>query len=80
MKEIENRENIPLRTFMVPVAYECYGRVPVTGRFKNAKEVLQYADEHSDEFNLPSTAEYLDESFEVDMDGVVLDEHGNEVE
>ena len=78
MKEIENRENIPMRTFMVPVT--CYGRVPVTGRFKNAEEVLQYADEHSDEFKLPSNAEYLEDSFEIDMAGIVQDEYGNEVE
>ena len=80
-KETDNEERlVPVMTYYVPVSYTVYGHSPVTGRFRSAEEALAWADENVDYISLPDDGEYMVGSFEVDMDGVVLDGYGGHVE
>ena len=63
------------KTYFVPVVYEMYGRVPV--KAVSPKEAYEWANEHIDELKLPSDASYLEDSFEVDGSGIIMDEEEN---
>ena len=56
------------KTYLVPVVYQMMGYVEVEA--SSPKEAKEFAAEHWDELPLPDNAEYLEGSFEVDMDGV----------
>ena len=59
----------PKMVYKVPVVWSMMGYVLVDA--EGADEALIYAVEHLDEFDLPRNGEYLEDSFEVDTEGVV---------
>lgn len=63
------------KVYLVPVYWEMYGRVSVEA--ESPEKALEYAREHMDEYKLPYKSEYVEGSFDVDMDGTVLDLEGN---
>lgn len=63
------------KTYLVPVYWEMFGRVSVEA--ESPEKALEYAREHMDEYKLPYKSEYVEGSFDVDMEGTVLDLEGN---
>ena len=60
-----------LKEYQVPVSYEMCGHVTVWGRFDKLDDARKLAQAHINDFPLPKDAEYLEDSFAVDVDGVV---------
>ena len=58
------------KIFKVPCAWEMYGHVEVEA--KNEEEAIRIAQENINEFPLPKDGEYLEGSFEIDTEGIVL--------
>lgn len=56
--------------FKVPVVWSAMGYVTVNA--DDEETAVKYVKEHLDEFSLPIDSEYLDDSFEVDEEGMVL--------
>ena len=69
-KIIGNTEDETMKTFWIPVAYSMYGHVPV--RAKTEHDAFCWATENIDELPLPDDGTYLEESFEVDTDGMAI--------
>lgn len=61
--------------YLIPVVYSMYGRVEAKGR--TPEEALEWAVENAYELPLPDDASYLEDSFEVDEEGIILDQYGN---
>ena len=61
--------------YLVPVVWQMYGRVEIEA--SSPEEALKIAQEKTD-IPLP-TGFYLEDSFEVDTDGIIMDEDGNVV-
>lgn len=62
------------KTFLVPVVYQMYGRVEV--KAEDPEEAIRIAENSISELPLPAEASYLEDSYEVDSDGIVLTEDG----
>ena len=58
------------KTYKVPVVWSMMGYVLVDAN--NETAAMQYVKEHLDEFPLPTNGSYLDDSFEVDEEGMVF--------
>ena len=54
--------------YKIPVVWSMMGYVFVEAR--NEYEAMQYAKDHIDDFEIPTDGRYLDDSFEVDMEGI----------
>ena len=61
-------------TYLVPVTWSMYGRVEVQA--SSPEEAFQIALEKENDFDLPD-GYYLEDSFEIDTDGILMDEDGN---
>ena len=61
--------------YQIPVVYSMYGRVDIEAN--SVEEAFEYANDHVDDLPLPENGDYLDGSYEIDDNGVVLDENGN---
>lgn len=67
--------------YRIPYAFEMYGRVEVEAN--SLDEAYKKADDeliNMSTTDLIANADYLEDSLEVDEEGVVLDENGNIVE
>ena len=67
--------------YRIPYAFEMYGRVEVEAN--SLDEAYEKADDeliNMSTMDLIANADYLEDSLEVDEEGVVLDENGNIVE
>ena len=67
--------------YRIPYAFEMYGRVEVEAN--SLDEAYEKADDeliNMSTTDLIANADYLEDSLEVDEEGVVLDENGNIVE
>ena len=62
--------------YFVPVAWKMYGRIGV--KADSPKKAMEFLDNHLNDFNLPSDGDYLTDSIEVDWDGTIFDEDGND--
>lgn len=63
--------------YLIPVVYQVYGRVEVEA--DSPEKALQYAIDNQDDLPLPDESFYLDDSFQIDTDGIIMDEFGNDV-
>ena len=70
----ERTEKTAAGTFLVPMAYTMYGRVPV--KAASPDDAVRWAVEHTDRLPLPADPFYLDGSFRVDREGTVTDMDG----
>ena len=61
---------MPKRIYRVPVVWSMMGYVSTTAT--SEEDAKNYVKEHLDEYSLPHNGEYLDDSFEVDEEGVVF--------
>lgn len=64
--------------YRVPFAYEKYGRIEVTAISK--REAVKKAEAKLDEMSvqeLEKLSSYLDDSAEIDYDGIIKDKDGN---
>ena len=71
-----------LKVIQVPFAYQMYGRISVRGA-STMEEAAKMAEEKLKNMNfneMASISEYLQDSEEIDTDGVFLDENGNVIE
>ncbi len=64
--------NQPKYRFKIPVVWMEMGYVTVEMPEDDTQKAFDYAVEHADEFRLPSNAEYLDGSFEIDTEGEAI--------
>ena len=64
-----------MKTYLVPVVYSMYGRIEIDA--ESAEDAIMIAENSIDELPLPQDADYLEDSFEIDSEGIVLDENGN---
>lgn len=60
--------------YLIPVAWSMYGRIEVEAN--SVEEAFEEADAHLNDYPLPEGF-YLEDSFELDYDGIVMDEFGN---
>ena len=58
----------PMETFKIPVAYQAYGYVEVQSF--SLKDAVKYAERHLDELPLPKDPQYLEDSYQIDYDGI----------
>ncbi len=70
--------------YQVPFAYERYGRLEIEAP-ENAsrKEVIELAEQKLERLSLQVMDEmttYLEDSEEIDYDGIIMDEKNNEVD
>lgn len=72
-KNIASEEE--LKTYRVPVVWQVMGYVEVQA--KSPAEAKRIAAEDKDDCPLPDNGDYLEDSFEVDMEGIVRDENGD---
>lgn len=63
------------KSYLVPVVYSMYGRVEIEA--DSPDEAIRKAEERKSELPLPDQAFYLEDSYEVDTEGIVMDEDGN---
>jgi hypothetical protein len=56
--------------YKVPVVWSVMGYVLVDA--ESGEEAMDYAKAHLDDFSLPRNGEYLDDSFQVDEEGVAI--------
>ena len=63
--------------YLIPVVWSMYGRIEVEA--DTVEEAFEEADAHLNDFPLPEGF-YLEDSFEPDYDGIVMDEDGNIME
>ena len=69
------------KVFMVPFAFEMYGRMEVEAT--NLKEAIGKAEEKLEAMSVSemmSLTSYLENSEEIDYDGILTDENGNAIE
>lgn len=67
--------------FNIPYAYQMYGRIRIEA--ESLDEALEKAEEKINDMSeaeLAENADYLDDSCEVDSDGIILDDDGNIIE
>lgn len=69
-KIIENADGETKKTFWIPVVYSMYGHVPV--KAETEEDAFFWAENNIDELPLPDDGTYLEESFEVDTDGLAI--------
>lgn len=67
-----------MKTYYVPVYYTVYGRVPVEAN--NSDEAIKYALQNKSDIELPEFPVYVEDSFQIDEEGAVLDDYGNVVQ
>lgn len=61
--------------YLVPVVYSMYGRVEIEA--DSPERALEIAENSINDLPLPNDADYLEDSFEIDSDGIIIDEKGN---
>lgn len=67
--------------YRVPFAYQRYGRIEVEA--ESREEAIRFAEEKLKDMSLSEMeqlSDYLEDSEEIDYEGVITDEYGNEVE
>ena len=74
-KEAEQADDKELKTYLVPVVWQVMGRVEVQA--SSPEEAKRIVAENWDDCPLPDNGDYIEDSFEVDMEGIVMDEYGN---
>lgn len=61
--------------YLVPCVWQMYGRVEVEA--DSAEEAIEIAERDKYDFALPEEGFYLEDSFEIDGEGIVMDEYGD---
>ena len=70
-----------LKTYKIPFAYERYGRIPVEAEcLADAYALAEDKLEEMDSFEMHELSTYLEDSAEIDTEGLVTDEYGNIIE
>ena len=67
-----------IKTYQIPFAYEHYGRISVEAT--SLVDAYSMAEDKLAEMtveDMDAVSEYLDNSEEIDMEGIALDEDGN---
>lgn len=53
--------------YIIPVTWECYGTVQITG-VKNLREAVEVAKRYREDLPLPTNGEYIDASFKLNFE------------